>query len=330
MKNLARHLTIASLGLIPACVHMTPPSAPAEATSAKKKNETAMYVFESDGNGFNTKTVFFDTGKEVVAFDAQFTSDAAKKAIAFLRSKSAHPITHLVITHPNPDKFNGAEVFRQAGAKIVASQATANALEGVHAYKKYFFVNIAKMFTEQSYPALVSPDITFGEKLTLTTSAGTEIVLREIGKPGVSANQTVAFIPEKNALVVGDLVHHKAHAWLEGGIEAGKATPHLREWKDVLKALRSEYGSKGTLVYGGRGEVALANEAFNDQVRYLEMAEQIVKGFVLSHKDALKTNPQAAYAELTKAFEAEFPSYKLPYMITYGAYGLVDNLSASR
>ena len=36
-----------------------------------------IYVFESDGNGFNTKTVFYDDGKEVVAFDAQFTEQTA-------------------------------------------------------------------------------------------------------------------------------------------------------------------------------------------------------------------------------------------------------------
>jgi hypothetical protein len=33
-----------------------------------------------------------------------------------------------VITHPNPDKFNGAPAFQAAGATMIASEATVEAL----------------------------------------------------------------------------------------------------------------------------------------------------------------------------------------------------------
>jgi glyoxylase-like metal-dependent hydrolase (beta-lactamase superfamily II) len=194
------------------------------ATKAQASNQANLkgeiYVFESDGNGFNTKTVFYDTGKEVIAFDAQFTTGYAEQAIAFLKSKTLHPITHLIITHPNPDKFNGAPAFQKIGAKVIASKATLEAMTGVHDYKKYYFVQIAKSFTDATYPALARVDQTFAGKLELKLEGGL-IHLRELSQPGISSTQTVAYLPKQQALIVGDLVHQKAHAWLEGGIVGG-------------------------------------------------------------------------------------------------------------
>jgi glyoxylase-like metal-dependent hydrolase (beta-lactamase superfamily II) len=187
--------------------------APAVAAGPVGAQGGQLSVFESDANGFNTKTFFYDTGKEVVAFDAQFTPQTAQQAIAALRAETDNPITYLVITHPNPDKFNGMTAFQDEGAKAVASQATADAMPGVNAYKKAFFVG-AGMFTDKTYPTLGTVDQTFSGTTTLDLGNGQTVELRELSQPGVSSTQTVAFIPELDALIVGDLVHHQAHAWL--------------------------------------------------------------------------------------------------------------------
>ena len=73
------------------------------------------------------------------------------------------------------------------------------------------------MFTEETYPALATVDQTFSGSTTLDLSKGKTVELHELSQPGVSSTQTVAFIPELNALIVGDLVHHKMRARLEGG-----------------------------------------------------------------------------------------------------------------
>ncbi|MGH2615900.1 MAG: hypothetical protein ACRDJC_11715, partial [Thermomicrobiales bacterium] len=39
-----------------------------------------LYTFDSGAEGFFTKTYFYDTGSEVVAFDAQFTPELAQRA----------------------------------------------------------------------------------------------------------------------------------------------------------------------------------------------------------------------------------------------------------
>ncbi len=91
--------------------------------------------FKSGPNGFDTRTFFYEGQNEVIAFDSQFTPELAKQSIEHLRKFTNKPITWLVITHPNPDKFNGASVFKAEGARILSSQATANSIPGVHAYK---------------------------------------------------------------------------------------------------------------------------------------------------------------------------------------------------
>src|SRR5215211_5767262 len=184
----------------------------------------ALYTHDSGEAGFFTKTYFYDTGSEVVAFDAQFTPQLAEAAIASLREQTANPIASLVITHPNPDKFNGAPAFQQEGAQVIASEATEAAIPSVHEYKKAGFVGMG-MFTEETYPQQATVVETFSDSQTIELSDGKTVELSELSEPGVRSTQTVAFIPELNTLIVGDLVDHKQHAWLEGGIVKVQVTP---------------------------------------------------------------------------------------------------------
>lgn len=294
---------------------------------SSQENRGKLLSYQSNQTGFDTNTYFYDSGKEVIVFDTQFTGQLAKDFMAYIRSKTTNPISHVVITHPNPDKFNGASVFQEQGAKVIASALTKNAMPGVHAYKKVFFVS-AGMFTEESYPALVSVDEVFETQHDLVLKTGEKISLLELGNPGVSSNQTVALIPGINALIVGDLVHHKAHAWLEGGIVAAKATPTLTSWKATLANLPKITGQDSTLVYGGRGQTGTMAEVIPAQISYLEKAEVIVEKYLvgLGNKTSELSDPklsQAHLASLTKKFEEAFPERNLSYLIQYGAYGLV-------
>lgn len=305
-------------------------AAPLSDARQLKENNSRIYTYESDASGFHTKTFFYDNGEEVVAFDSQFTPDLARKSIAFLRTKTDRPITNLVVTHPNPDKFNGLSAFQEIGAKVVASSRTADAMKEVHEYKKYFFVKMAKMFTEETYPKLGQIDIRFEKSFGLRLKNGETILLRELAQPGVSRNQTVASIPAVNAAIVGDLVHHKAHAWLEGGIENGKPTPTLAGWIAGLEELRSLFkDAPETLVYGGRGEVAKVQEAVESQIAYLNKADTLVSQYIKSlgarQSELRGENAGEHHKAIQTEFEKAFPAYTLGYMIQYGVYGLVNS-----
>ena len=285
-----------------------------------------IFVYESDGNGFNTKTVFYDNGQEVVAIDAQFTPELAEKSLEFLREKTKNPLTYLIVTHPNPDKFNGIPVFQRNGAKVVASNETVKAMAGVHSYKKYYFVNIAKMFTEDTYPSLGTVDLTFDGKLDIVHENQEKVSLIELKRPGVSSNQTVVSIDSANALIVGDLVHHKAHAWLEGGVVNGKPTPTISSWIQDLDDLFVRFGNQNPTVYGGRGDARALNISIPQQISYLNTANKTVEDYVnrLGDRKTELSGPNAAthFGSIQKELEAQFPDYRLGYMIQYGVYGL--------
>ncbi|APR86483.1 putative cyclase [Minicystis rosea] len=323
-----RSILLALAVLTAACADARAPETASQPTS-EPSVAPQLVTFTSDAAGFDTHSHWLDTGREVVVFDAQFTAGLAKKLIAEIQSKTAHPIRYLVVTHPNPDKFNGASAFQAIGAKVVASESTAKAIPGVHAYKKYYFVNVAKMFTDATYPEEAKIDITFKGDLDLSLDGRAQVKLHELSHRGVSSTQTVAFIPALNGLVVGDLVHHKAHAWLEGGIVGGKPAPDLSSWKLALDEL-SAY--KDATVYGGRGEAAKVAEAVKAEQAYLDAMNALVTKYVadLGAAKGELGGPKAGehHKKIAGLAAKAYPDYALPYLIEYGAYGLVSQVAA--
>lgn len=208
---------------------------------------------------------------------------------------------------------------------------TADAMPGVYQYKKYYFVEVAKMFTEETYPPEVTPDITFTGDYELPLSGGAVVALHELASSGVSSTQTVASIPAKNALIVGDLVHHEAHAWLEGGIVEGKPSPDLGAWQRALDELTAY---EGATVYGGRGEPGAVAAVVGEEKAYLEAMDQLVRDYVagLGDKKDELTGPLAGehYKAIADLAAARFPGYAYPYLVEYGVYGLVNAILAEQ
>jgi AraC-like DNA-binding protein/glyoxylase-like metal-dependent hydrolase (beta-lactamase superfamily II)/mannose-6-phosphate isomerase-like protein (cupin superfamily) len=300
------------------------------AKTGEAERAGTLYTFTSDAAGFDTHSFYYDTGSEVVVFDAQFTEQHARALIADVRAHTASEITYVVVTHPNPDKFQGVGPFRELGAKVVASRATSDAVPGVYEYKKGYFTTVAKSFTAETYPPPPVIDVTFSGSYRLPLASGARVELRELAHGGVTTTQTVAHVPAVKALVVGDLVHHKAHAWLEGGIRAGKPDPDLGAWRAALDEIAS--GFAGTTVYGGRGEAASVEQAVADEKAYLDRAESIVREYVtsLGPRKAELSGDRAGehFKELERRIAEAFPQYALPYLIEYGVYGLAGEIAA--
>jgi glyoxylase-like metal-dependent hydrolase (beta-lactamase superfamily II) len=316
------------LGILTAACADAPTSETSTSALETPSSHRAMEVFTSDASGFDTHSFWLDTGREVVVFDAQFTDAYAQQLIAQIRAKTTSPIRWVVVTHPNPDKFNGARAFQALGAKVIASTSTTRAIPGVHAYKKNYFVNVAKTFTEATYPAQAQIDVTFEGDFDLPLDGDMTVRLHELAHRGVSSTQTVAFVPELNALVTGDLVHHKAHAWLEGGIVDGKPTPDLASWALALDELRSYENAK---VYGGRGEVADVDAAVDAEQAYLTRMKALVSEYMHdlgpAQSELFGPNAGEHYKRIGALAAKAFPDYALEYMIEYGVYGLVQQIA---
>lgn len=293
-------------------------------------NPVQVQAWQSGEAGFHTNSWWVDTGEEVVVFDAQFTPDLARELVAAIQAETDSPITTLVITHPNPDKFNGAGVFQELGATVVASEATAAAMPGVHAYKEAYFTGVG-MFPEGMYPALPTVDRTFADTLTIDLAgSSTPLELSVLSHPGVTVTQTIAQVD--NHVFVGDLVAADTHAWLEGGIVDGTATPDLVGWGAALDEALGVVGSEATL-YPGRGPAGDAATVLAAQKQYLEVADAAVRDVLASRDDAVEAlsgDGDAVYAEITSTLQTAFPDHAHPYLVTYGVYGLAWQIATSK
>jgi glyoxylase-like metal-dependent hydrolase (beta-lactamase superfamily II) len=284
-------------------------------------------VYQSDQSGFDTRTYWYDDGVEITVFDTQFVPALTEEMIKEIRKASDNPITRVIVTHPNPDKFNGLSVLHSLGATSIASKATAEAMPGVNSYKRYFWINVAKAFTEATYPAFEPVEQTFEGRLTINLASGETLTLFQLEHSGVSSTQTVVRIDATGDLIVGDLVHHNAHAWLEGGIVDGVATPDIESWVAALDELAQ---LDAVRIRAGRGEDVDVAEGVEAQKLYLREIDALVDAYLagLGANIADLSDPaksSAHYAELQRLAEEAFPDRALSYLVGYGIYGLVNS-----
>ncbi|WP_424196114.1 MBL fold metallo-hydrolase [Ampullimonas aquatilis] len=284
-----------------------------------------LHVFTSDVAGFNTHSFWYDDGQEVTVVDAQFTTAQAEALLNDIRSHTRSRIKRIIVTHPNPDKFNGLSVFHRAGIQSMAAANTAAAMPDVDAYKRHFWVQIAKAFTDATYPQFEPVETTFKGKQQIRLASGETISLIELPKAGISSHQTVVRIDASGDLIVGDLVHTRTHAWLEGGIVNGKPVPNLPGWKTDLLALNQLGRGK---VYGGRGEFVPVKQAVAEQMAYLDQADQIVSAYIkdLGERVSELSDPARQgqhYAAIQARLVAAYPDYAMPDLVGYSVYGLV-------
>lgn len=289
-------------------------------------------VYTSDANGFDTHTFYYDDGKEVTLIDTQFVPALTAAMVQEIKSKTSSPITRVIVTHANPDKFNGLPYLHKMGVESITSAAVAREMPSVHAYKENFWVNSAKAFKPGSYPAFEPVHTTFDKKLTIRLKSGETISLFELKNSGVANKQVVVRIDNTGDLIVGDLVHTNAHLWLEGGLVNGKPHADLKRWSAAVAELGPIAGAKpDAKVYGGRGEFVTVKQAVAEQQRYLKAAQALVEAYVaeLGERKSELSDPAkqgAHYKELESRFALAFPAYKLPYMVGYSVYGLVGSL----
>ncbi|HMC15734.1 MAG TPA: MBL fold metallo-hydrolase [Albitalea sp.] len=286
-------------------------------------------VFTSDANGFDTHTFYYDDGQEVTLIDTQFVPALTRAMVEQVRKETRSAITRVIVTHPNPDKFNGLAYLHTLGVQSISSAAAAAAMPGVHDYKKYFFVNIAKRFSDESYPKFENVKSTFSGETRIRLKSGETLSLIELKNPGVTSTQVVVRIDKTGDLVVGDLVHHKAHAWLEGAIVNGKPHADLVKWAAAVGELPALAPNKpAAKVYGGRGDFVGVAQAVQAQRAYLARADALVDTYIarLGERKQELADPAASAAHheaLAKRFVEAFPDYELPYMIKYSVYGLI-------
>lgn len=253
-----------------------------------------VHVFTSIPWGFDTNSFWIEGPSGVVVIDTQFLPSEAERAIALIEHETQKRVSLAIVLHPNPDKFNGSDVFRKHGARVLSSaQVLAEIPAVAEQRRRAFYDRYAPDYPAQD-PTLES----FGSKDTTLHEAGLDIDLHVLGR-GCSETHVVA--AWKGHVFTGDLVASGTHSWLELG--------HVREW---LRRLDDIEAMKPRRVHPGRGPSGNAD---------LVGAERAYLQHVLDVVDARKpTNPApvGAIEGMREEIERAYPSLRYPVFL----YGL--------
>ncbi|NIA69616.1 MBL fold metallo-hydrolase [Pelagibius litoralis] len=190
--------------LVMAAVLMAATPAAAQQSEVKRSiTQVAgdLYRFQ---NNFHF-SVFLVTEEGVIATDP-IDAEAAAWLQAEVMERFNQPIRYVVYSHDHRDHIAGGEVFKEAGAVVVAHE------------------NAKQTIIGEQRPTAV-PDITFDERMTLTLGGHT-VELISVG-PSHSNNMIVAHFPVERAVFAVDFISVKrlpfrtlSDAYFPGWMEA--------------------------------------------------------------------------------------------------------------
>lgn len=193
-----------------------------------------LYRFQNDFHF----SVFLVTPEGVIATDP-INAEAAAWLRDQIEERFDQPIKYVVYSHDHADHVAGGEVFKEAGATVVAHENAKRAIIG------------------EDRPTAV-PDITFAERMTI--ELGGETV--ELIYPGRSHsdNLIVMHFPEQRAAFTVDFISVKRLPYQD------LADSHFPDWIEAIKEVEA---MDFDVLVPGHGPLGTKSDA-TDHRRYLE------------------------------------------------------------
>ena len=265
-------------------------------TPVETRVSPALSVFTYGSESLATSyganaTVFF--GKGAVAIVDPFVSPLqAAELDARIASRSAGPVTHVVLTHHHTDHALGALHFVRKGAEVIAHAAAAERMAQEHPRliaERRAIPEVAELFAaaEAYVPARL---LTAGLVIDV---GGLRLDVFHPGHAHTPGDLCV-YEPSLGVLVSGDIVSAGYHANLEDASVPG--------WRAALAHLRTL--PFWTLV-PGHGPVS-GREALDAQLAWFDAAERALRE---------AAGPEEAVARLKAAFPTHLLAFVLPDVV---------------
>ncbi len=229
-----------------------PARAPAQPVKAVQVAERVWFVQGGAALGspanrnFISNAGFVVTDDGVVVIDALGAPVLAEELLAEIRRVTPQPVRHVVLTHYHADHVYGLQVFRAAGANIIAHPAAREYLNSETAAQRLVASRTELAPWIDASTRLVPADRWLEADETTLVLGGTELRIRHLG-PAHTAEDLAVYVPSAGVLFVGDLVFRGRIPFV------GQADS--RRWIASLERL-IEFAPK--LVVPGHGPVSTA------------------------------------------------------------------------
>lgn len=227
-------------------------------THIKPKAKVGTYVSPI----FTTSSYWIEGPEGVVVVDVQFGLSAAEELLKRAEEQTKKKVVLAIVLHPNPDKFNGTEVFQKRGIRVITSKSVASYIPEVYELRRKWFYErfkpdfpgtLPKPEIEQSIPDTGVVEL---------KEAGLTLKIHGMGK-GCSYSHLVVEVDKH--LFVGDLVTNGFHSWLELGF--------INDWIERINELQK---LNPEFVHVGRGESG-GPELLVKEKEYLEETKKLAK-----------------------------------------------------
>jgi glyoxylase-like metal-dependent hydrolase (beta-lactamase superfamily II) len=262
--------------------------------------------YVSPAKTFSTANYWIAGPQSTVMIDTQFLPKEGLLALREAQRVGANKVSHALVLHPNPDKFNGTAALQAQGIAVYTSAQVASAIPGVHTIRLGWFAEDFK----PDYPQDAAKPTSFGDRTQEVDWGGIKIKLHVLGA-GASAAHVVA--QAGDAVFVGDLVNIENHAWLELGT--------IDEWLRRLEEIKAMGAQR---VFPGRGKPGGA-ELLDQQAQYLRFVQKLVQAEQPSGELGWLTK-----LKLQRAIELQYPKLGYALFMRDGLPAVWRNEAAKR
>lgn len=268
-----------------------------------------MWRYESTPWSFSTASYWIEGPEGIVVVGTQFLASEAESLLDAIAQVSGGPVVAAFVLHPNPDKFNGTATFQRRGIEVLTSGPVLAEIPAVHAQRLAAFGDRYA----PDFPVATPQPTSFGASSSTLRRGGLELRLHVLG-PGCGAHHVV--VQWNDHVFVGDLVAHRAHAWMELAL--------LDPWRTRLTELDA---LRPAWVHPGRG--ASGGPALLDLQRaYLDDVERRVADAVAMLPPG--ADPKAARAGLVDAIVRAYPRHRFSAFVSVAMPALWDRAMRER
>jgi glyoxylase-like metal-dependent hydrolase (beta-lactamase superfamily II) len=187
----------------------------------------------------------FVVGKNAVAvIDSGYSSNMAKAMLRHIRMRTPLPVRHIVNTNSQPHRFLGNEVFRKAGARVVAGREAAERMARDGATMADAAAGILGTAL-QPVPAAPERQLGTGESADLDLGGGVVLRVRHAGTAHTKGSLVAEVLPDR-IVFAGDILYG-------GRLPALIPDGSIKAWLEAFDALLT---LGGVLFVPGHGEPA--------------------------------------------------------------------------
>jgi glyoxylase-like metal-dependent hydrolase (beta-lactamase superfamily II) len=257
--------------------------------------------YAQEGVG-SVNSYIVETRNGVVLIDGQRVLSQGT-AVADRVSETGKPLLAVLITHPHPDHFGGlaAVLARYPDTPVYSSEAT---LDEMRTDGHGFMAATREAVPNDTPDTIPLPSHTFAAGQTLVFD-GVEFIVDEIGA-GEAEAMSMFYVPDANALFVGDLVCHRMTPFLLEG--------RLQQWLDQLRTIRSEYAETTPTIVPGHGMPGPYASLLDWQRDYLSELDQRVRD---ARNDGAVSEEEimAIIAEMNALYPDHHPVAAMPNLL---------------